>query len=100
MLKTKQSLFEFKKKLRLFGKFLCTLIKFKQDHKKKILQPLKYLEICIFLYCFFFGGSPLNFDKGRWYYTYIEQFLKNDRFLMFSHNFVTPISNLVITLNR
>ena len=28
-------------------------------------------------------GSPLNFDKEKWYYMYIEQFLKNDVFFLF-----------------
>ena len=98
MLKTKQSLFEFKKKtLRLFGKFLCSLIKFKQDHKKKFVAAKILRNLHIFILSFL--GSPLNFDKEKWYYTYIEQFLKDDKFFIFSRNFVTPISNLVITLN-
>ena len=25
---------------------------------------------------FFYCGSPLNFDKEKWYYMYIEQFLE------------------------
>ena len=29
----------------------------------------------------FFGGSPLNFDKEKWYYIYIAQIRKNDSFL-------------------
>ena len=42
------------------------------------------------------GGSPLNFDKEKWYCMYVEQFVKIGVFFIFCHNFVTPISNLVI----
>ena len=49
-----------------------------------------------FLNCFL--GSPLNFDKEKWYCMYIEQFVKNDVFLIFCHDFTTPISNLVICI--
>ena len=31
-----------------------------------------------------FLGSPLNFDKEKWYFMYIEQFLKNDIFWFFA----------------
>ena len=58
---------------------------------KKSEQQLKYLHL-------FFGGFPLNFDKEKWYYMYIEKFLKNDVFLVFCHNFVTPILNLVLSM--
>ena len=47
------------------------------------MHQLKYLEICIF-YCLW--GSPLNFDKEKWHYIYIAQFLKKE-FLIFLAQF-------------
>ena len=52
------------------------------------------------LHFLFFLGSPLNFDEEKWYYMYIEQFLKNDVFFIFCHNFMTRISNLVILMGH
>ena len=40
----------------------------------KILGNLHFLIV--------FLGSPLNFDKEKWYYMYIEQFLKINVFLI------------------
>ena len=62
----------------------------------KMCVAAKILEICIF--CFF--GFPLNFDEEKWYYMYIEQFLKNDVSFIFCHNFMTRISNLVILMGH
>ena len=79
MLKTKQSL-NLIKTLRTFGKFVFLHIKFIHDHKKtcaaaKILGSLHFFIV--------FVGSPLNFDKEKWYYMYTDQFLRNDVFLIF-----------------
>ena len=60
---------------------------------KKRVEQLKCLEICIFIV---FGGSLLTSDKEKWYYMYIEHFLKTDAFFIFRHKFVTLISNLVL----
>ena len=74
MLETKQSL-NFLKKLPIFHRYLCSLIKIIYDHKKTCVAA----KILVNLRGFFvFLGSPLNFDKEKWYYTYNEQFLKND----------------------
>ena len=72
------------------------LIKFINGHKKSV-QQLKCLEICIFK-CF--SGFSIKFDKEKWSYMYVEQFLKNDTFSIFSNNFVTPILNLVIEVQK
>ena len=58
------------------------------------MHQLKYLEICIF-YCLW--GSPLNFDKEKWHYIYIAQFLKKE-FLIFWHNFLISVFILVIRI--
>ena len=91
MVKTRKSL-NLKKKNFAYFSYLSSLIRFRNDHKKtcvaaKVLGNLHFL---------LFFGFPINFDKEKWYYMYIEKFLKNDVFLMFCHNFVTSISNLVI----
>ena len=82
-----------KETLHIFDIFSCSLIKSIHDHKKTYIAA-KILGNSHFL--LFFGGLSLNFDKEKWYYIVIEQFLKNDVFFNICHNFVTPISNLVI----
>ena len=55
MLKSKQKL-NLKKTLRIFDKFLSALIKFIHGHK----------QTCVGIFIVFLG-SPLNFDKEKWY---------------------------------
>ena len=84
MLETKQKL-NLEGILRIFHKFLCSLVKFIHGHKKTCVAA-KIWKFAFF-YCFL--GFPLNFDKEKWYYMYIKRFLQNDAFLVFCHNFVT-----------
>ena len=77
----------------IFYKYLCSLIKFIHDYKKNSVGA-KILRKFALFNCFF--RFPIKFDKEKWYYMYIKQLLKHDAFLIFCHNFVVPISNLVV----
>ena len=64
-------MFKLKENFAYFYKYLCFFIKFIHDHKKtrvtaKILENLRFL---------LFFWVP-HFDKGKWYYIYIEKFEK------------------------
>ena len=44
--------------------FLCSLIRFIHDHKKTFVAVKIFGNLLFFV---FFLGSPLNFDKEKWY---------------------------------
>ena len=70
--------------MHIFGKFLCSLINLDMAIKKIRVVAKILMELYIFLFVL---GSPLNFDKEKWYYKYIEEFLKNYVLLIFLPQF-------------